>query len=184
MPNELEACAITGAGSVEEAVARLAAQVRCAVVVTRGAEGAVYAANGAGGAPNGAGGAPLVAVAPTVAVVDTCGAGDAFKAGFLARHVAGAPPASCLAYGTLTGAMSVGRRGGASDPPTPAQVLAFAAATGCYVAARTASGLRGPQIASAAVCSVLNARLSATRSARAHRFYRLPGLCAKLPGLL
>ncbi len=60
----------------------------------------------------------------------------------------------------------------------------FAAATGCYVAARTASGLRGPQIASAAVCSVLNARLSATRSARAHRFYRLPGLCAKLPGLL
>jgi sugar/nucleoside kinase (ribokinase family) len=47
-----------------------------------------------------------------VDVIDTVGAGDTFDAGFLHQWVRKAPLETCLAYGNLTGGLSVTRAGG------------------------------------------------------------------------
>lgn len=49
---------------------------------------------------------------PSVRVVDTTGAGDAFNGGFLDRWLAGAPLESCLAEGNACGAAAVQAPGG------------------------------------------------------------------------
>ena len=84
-------------------------------------------------------------------VVDPVGAGDAFNAGFLASYVASLPLEAgsssalndaafvrALGQGCLTGALCVTRRGACGNPPTPAELNSFAAATG-YQAARSSS---------------------------------------------
>jgi len=146
LPNEAEAVAISAASSLDEALSRLAQQVsaRGAVVVTRGRDGAVCARRGE---PR------LSGASPVMTVVDTCGAGDSFKAGFLSRLVAGAPMADALAYGALTGALSVTRRGASVEPPTPQQVLAFAEAHQLHVRAAADALAASPPAASPPVTS-------------------------------
>ncbi|MBB4962154.1 adenosine kinase [Micromonospora polyrhachis] len=47
---------------------------------------------------------PFTAVRPVAPVIDSNGAGDAFVAGFLCGHLAGAPVETCLRYGAIAGA--------------------------------------------------------------------------------
>ncbi len=99
--NTHEAIKTARAGSLEQAVATLAAAVPT-VVVKRGAEGAV-ARQGA---------KEFRSLPPAVEFVDAVGAGDSFDAGFLHLFVQGAPIETCLAYGNLAGAFSTTRPGG------------------------------------------------------------------------
>src|SRR5690606_33767709 len=72
-------------------------------VVTRGAEG-VYAFARTG-EECWVGGMP-------VKVVDTCGAGDAFTAGFVSRYLEEAGLEECCVYGNALGAAVAGTAGG------------------------------------------------------------------------
>jgi ribokinase len=103
MPNADEARLLTGCADVGDA-ARALADAHPVVVVSLGAEGALWAA----------GGELLHAPAHPAAVVDTTGAGDAFTAGVLSEWVAAAgrpDPASALAAGLARAATVVGRAG-------------------------------------------------------------------------
>ncbi|MDQ0982822.1 carbohydrate kinase family protein [Streptomyces sp. V2I9] len=110
-PNESEALRVTGAGTVEEALALLCELVPT-VVIKRGPAGAVAAANGR----------RAVQGSPAVPVVDTTGAGDCFNVGFVHRWIDGSPLADCLAAGVACGAAAVtgpgsGNALGASELP-------------------------------------------------------------------
>lgn len=98
---EQEVRHIAGADDLEEAIRRVTDRVPT-VVVKRGPRGASAYFKGkrmdAGSLP--------------VKVVDTVGAGDTFDAGFLHQWVRKAPLEQCVAYGNLTGALSVTRSGG------------------------------------------------------------------------
>jgi fructoselysine 6-kinase len=78
-----------------EAAADLVARGAGCAVVTRGALGALAATHEA---------IEEVAAVPIAGVVDTCGAGDAFIAAFLAERLAGASLEACLAAGANAGA--------------------------------------------------------------------------------
>jgi sugar/nucleoside kinase (ribokinase family) len=54
---------------------------------------------------------------PTVQVVDTTGAGDAFNGGFLAALLKGRAPVQCLRAGNRTGALSTRQPGGINGLP-------------------------------------------------------------------
>jgi sugar/nucleoside kinase (ribokinase family) len=109
-PNREEALHLTGAPSVEVALARLAELVPLAVIKL-GAEGAI-ARRGA-----------EVAYAPgiQVAVVDTTGAGDCFNAGFLYGYLRGMPLEECLRRGNICGGLAATMRG-CGATPTAAQI--------------------------------------------------------------
>jgi argininosuccinate lyase len=83
LPNEAEACALTGlpAGAAADAARALQADCGGWVVVKLGARGCLAA---------GPGGSKLAASAPAVAAVDTTGAGDAFNAGLVHALAEGA----------------------------------------------------------------------------------------------
>jgi sugar/nucleoside kinase (ribokinase family) len=101
LPNESEACRMTGTSSVEEAAERLGAIVPI-VVVKCGARGALVRYDGA-----------THRVAPVaVEAVDTIGAGDSFNAGFLHAWLQGLSPEIAARAGNLTGAFSTQRSGG------------------------------------------------------------------------
>jgi sugar/nucleoside kinase (ribokinase family) len=102
LPNEDEAMALTGAETVDAALAFLTARIPV-VAVKLGAKGAVAQA----------GKNVSRTAAPAVPVVDTTGAGDAFDASFLDRWLAKAPLDSCLAWGVACGSLSVQQPGGA-----------------------------------------------------------------------
>jgi sugar/nucleoside kinase (ribokinase family) len=80
LPNEAEACGLTGAGSVAEAGHELQRRSGGWVVVKLGADGAMAF---------GPGGDRLTCPAPAVDPTDTTGAGDAFNAGLLAALASG-----------------------------------------------------------------------------------------------
>lgn len=101
LPNEREACRMTGCTGVEQAVDTLASQVPL-VVVKCGAAGALVAQ---GADRTRVPGAP---VTPT----DTIGAGDSFNAGFLTAYLRGHDPVTCAAAGNVCGALSALRSGG------------------------------------------------------------------------
>lgn len=63
-----------------------------------------------------------------VELVDTTGAGDVFNAGFLAAHVRGMPPETCLHWGTIAGGLSVTGYGGCTSAPTLTQLQAYLSA--------------------------------------------------------
>ncbi|HYI20160.1 MAG TPA: carbohydrate kinase family protein [Solirubrobacteraceae bacterium] len=101
LPNRAEAAVLAGTDDPEAAARTLAARGR-EVVVTLGAEGALWTDGEA------------VVRAPAVAAgatADTTGAGDAFAAGLLAARLGGAAPAEALAAGCALAAGAVARNG-------------------------------------------------------------------------
>lgn len=101
LPNQREACLITGTNRVEDALEELAKRVST-VVVKLGADGAVVRS----GAHQGK------AIGEKVEVIDTVGAGDTFDAGFLHKYVQGASLDECLRFGNRTAAYSTTQAGG------------------------------------------------------------------------
>lgn len=101
LPNETEACAISGLSDGKLAAADLSRQARI-VVVKRGAHGATIST----------GGMLFSTKAVKVKVVDTTGAGDSFNAGFLSAYLKGQPLKACAAAGVEAGARAVTMAGG------------------------------------------------------------------------
>jgi sugar/nucleoside kinase (ribokinase family) len=102
LPNEREACRISGTDNIDSAIEKLSRLVPL-VVVKRGAEGATARR-----------GKETVA-APAIRlekVVDAVGAGDSFDAGFIHEFVRGSSLLDCLHAGNLAGALSTTRPGG------------------------------------------------------------------------
>jgi len=102
LPNVEEARMLSGESDAERAARALAARFG-EVVVTRGAEGALWT--------DGRESVRCDAVA-VEAVVDSTGAGDAFAAGLLAARMQGAAPDEALWAGAQLAARAVTRAGG------------------------------------------------------------------------
>jgi 5-dehydro-2-deoxygluconokinase len=120
---EDEIRAATGLDTAEQAVARLLAGVRQAVVFKRGAEGAsVHTKDGS------------VYHAPPfkVEVLNVLGAGDAFASGFIYGHLQGWGWQKAARMGNATGAIVVTRQGCANDMPTLAEALALIESQGGF----------------------------------------------------
>ncbi|HXY24626.1 MAG TPA: carbohydrate kinase family protein [Candidatus Acidoferrum sp.] len=101
LPNENEACKLTGAADSRQAAEILAKKVPL-VVVKRGPQGA-FARRGE---------EKFEGFPPPVTPVDVVGAGDSFDAGFIHQFIRGASAADCLKFGNVVGALSVTRAGG------------------------------------------------------------------------
>jgi sugar/nucleoside kinase (ribokinase family) len=101
LPNEVEALAITGAKTVDAALAWLGSRVPLVAIKCGGA--GAWAARGA---------EKIFVPGFSVAAVDTTGAGDAFDAGFLDGWLAGSDLAMCVRRGNACGALTVARAGG------------------------------------------------------------------------
>jgi len=113
--NEHEALALSGAGTVDEAIEILAAQCRV-VAVTRGSHGSVVVD----------GNRPVAVPAhPVDAVIDTTGAGDLYAAGFLFGLTRGRGPVDCARLGSLAASEVISHLG--PRPETSLQELAEAA---------------------------------------------------------
>ncbi len=100
--NAEEAAALSGSAVLDEQFARLT-RTYDRVVIKLGAAGAVVG-DAAGGR--------LDLPAPTVDVIDTTGAGDAFAAGFLSAELRGEPLEASLRAGIAAGAKAVTQIGG------------------------------------------------------------------------
>lgn len=117
-PNESEAEALTGlpVTSVDQAktaAAALLAKGVGAVVITLGAQGALYHDG------------QTTLHTPVIAagkVVDTTGAGDAFNGGFAVALAEGMPIEAALRFASATAGISVTRPGTAGSMPTRAEV--------------------------------------------------------------
>lgn len=72
--------------------------------------------------------APAHVAGHRVEVVDTCGSGDAFSAGFLHQYLVGAPLLQCLEFGNALGAM-VAEQSGATQPINQARLEVLLKAT-------------------------------------------------------
>jgi sugar/nucleoside kinase (ribokinase family) len=116
LPNDAEALALTGADSIDAAMAALV-EAGVTPVVKRGRHGATARR-----------GAEILAVrgAP-LEPVDTVGAGDSFDAGFLAGLLNDGGLEHALALGCACGALSTRAAGGTSAQPTWEQATAYAA---------------------------------------------------------
>jgi len=101
LPNEHEACKVTGAGDVDSALDELSRLVPI-VVVKCGGQG-VLAKRG---------NERFYAASLSVQPVDTIGAGDTFNAGFLHKFIHGSDLQDCLQYGNVTAGLSTTRAGG------------------------------------------------------------------------
>lgn len=112
-PNETEALRLTGASSVDSALAALA-RITSAIVIKRGANGVTATIDGM----------RYDEMAPAVEVVDTVGAGDAFAAGYLAGALWELPDADRLRTAVACGTLST-TGAGSSLNPTTAELNAF-----------------------------------------------------------
>lgn len=104
--NEQEAIMYSGARSLPQAVRLWRRQSRAAIVKL-GARGSRWIGTEF----------ELEEAAPTVRVVDTTGAGDAFNGGFLAARLQGRSPRECLRLGNRLGAQSTRAPGGLNGLP-------------------------------------------------------------------
>jgi sugar/nucleoside kinase (ribokinase family) len=102
LPNEQEACKLTGARDVESALESLS-RIVSIVVIKCGAQG-VVARHGS---------SRFGVTALPVQPVDTVGAGDSFNAGFLHKFIRGSAVQDCLEYGVACAGLSTTRTGGA-----------------------------------------------------------------------
>jgi len=101
LPNEDEACRITGKTDAASAIEVLAKRVPV-VAIKCGKQGSMVQVG------NQFWNVPTERVTP----VDTIGAGDSFDAGFLAAYLRGEKPEACAAFGNRTAALSTLRPGG------------------------------------------------------------------------
>jgi sugar/nucleoside kinase (ribokinase family) len=116
LPNEDEACRITGETDAENAIEALARRVPL-VAVKCGKRGSLVQTGRRRWL------VPAVRVTP----VDTIGAGDSFNAGFLAAYIRGEAPDTCAAFGNRTAALSTLRPGGTESFRNPSLVRDFLA---------------------------------------------------------
>jgi ribokinase len=114
LPNEGEATALTGKPDPRAAALALVALTHSPVIVTIGAGGALLV--GADG-PRSVEHVP----APSVAVVDTTGAGDAFAGALAAQLASGSPLAEAVQVAVRAASLSVGVAGARGGRPTPAR---------------------------------------------------------------
>jgi sugar/nucleoside kinase (ribokinase family) len=112
LPNETEACKISGESQLEGALDNLSRRVKV-VAVKLGEQGA-EARRGCQ--------AVRVPVYPA-RVVDTVGAGDSFDAGFLFGWLAGWELERCLRLGSACGSLSTRAAGGTAAQPTLAEAM-------------------------------------------------------------
>jgi sugar/nucleoside kinase (ribokinase family) len=112
-PNESEALRLTGADSVDAALATLGA-LGPAILVKRGANGVAASI----------GGRRHDEAAPAVRVVDTVGAGDAFAAGYIAGALWDQPETDRLRTAVACGTLSTTGPGSSANP-TAGEVKAF-----------------------------------------------------------
>jgi sugar/nucleoside kinase (ribokinase family) len=101
LPNDREACKLTGTNNVHDALESLSRLVPI-VVIKCGPKG-VIAKRGKSQFQ-----APSLSVQP----VDTVGAGDSFNAGFLHKFILRSNLEECLEYGNVVAALSTTRAGG------------------------------------------------------------------------
>lgn len=101
LPNDDEACRISGKADAESAIEALAKRVPL-VAVKCGKRGSLVQA----------GSQRWHVPAEVVTPIDTIGAGDSFNAGFLAAYLRGEAPNVCAAFGNRTAALSTQRPGG------------------------------------------------------------------------
>lgn len=101
LPNQDEACALTGQSEPIAALERLKCHFPL-VALKRGGDGAMIGVEGQ----------TLHLASPPVEVVDTTGAGDAFNAGLLHAWLGGADAEGCLATAIASGTRSVQASGG------------------------------------------------------------------------
>lgn len=103
LPNEEEARALTGLADPEQSARKLA-EFFPVVAVKAGAKGAYLVIDGD----------VHFKTAPTVAVIDTTGAGDAFDAGLIDAWLNRLDASSCLEAGIQLGSLAVQAAGGAA----------------------------------------------------------------------
>jgi sugar/nucleoside kinase (ribokinase family) len=118
LPNEDEACRISGKPDAESAIETLAKRIPL-VAVKCGKRGALVQKATQRWL------VPAVPVTP----LDTIGAGDSFDAGFLAAYLRGETPDACAAFGNRIAALSTQRPGGTEsfrDPELMKEILARA----------------------------------------------------------
>lgn len=117
LPNDDEACRITGKSDPEAALDVLAARIPL-VVIKCGKQGSLVQK----------GNQRWLVPAQPVTTVDTIGAGDTFNAGFLSAWLRGESPEACAALGNRAAALSTQRPGGTEafrDPELLAQFCAY-----------------------------------------------------------
>jgi sugar/nucleoside kinase (ribokinase family) len=114
LPNEDEACRISGKPDPESAIEALAKRVPL-VAVKCGKRGALVQASNL----------RWLLPAASVAPIDTVGAGDSFDAGFLAAYLRGEAPDACAAFGNRAAALSTLRPGGTESFRDPGLVREF-----------------------------------------------------------
>ena len=119
LPNDDEACRITGKPDAEGALAALAKRVPI-VAIKCGKRGALVAG----------GDRKWSIPGQPITPVDTIGAGDSFNAGFLAAYLRGETPDACAAFGNRTAALSTQRHGGTESFRDPELVRDLLAAKG------------------------------------------------------
>jgi sugar/nucleoside kinase (ribokinase family) len=119
LPNDDEACRISGKADAESAIEALAKRVPI-VAVKCGKQGSLVQA----------GGHRWSLPAQLVTPVDTIGAGDSFNAGFLTAFLRGGAPDACAAFGNRTAALSTLRAGGTESFRDPVLVRDFLAQAG------------------------------------------------------
>ena len=122
--NETEAADLLGrpvtpAGGSEAAI-ELTRLGPAGVVITLGAAGAVFAANGT----------TTELPAPTVTVVDTTGAGDAFCGALAARLAAGTDPLAAARAGVVAGSLATTRAGAQPSMPNRDEIEQVSAEPG------------------------------------------------------
>ena len=116
-PNALEFGHLSGTADIEQGVKRLLDLGVGAVVVKRGANGAVH----------GDAGGLAVHRGFTTHSVDTTGAGDSFNAGYLTAMLRGASIPDRLMFANACGALTVGAIGGTNGFMTSDEVRTFIA---------------------------------------------------------
>lgn len=119
LPNDDEACRITGRSDAESALAALAQRIPI-VAIKCGKRGALVQM----------GDKKWEVPGQRVTPVDTIGAGDSFNTGFLAAYLRGEAPDACAAFGNRTAALSTLRPGGTEAFRDPQLVRDLLAAKG------------------------------------------------------
>ncbi|MET7859037.1 ribokinase [Streptomyces sp. NPDC005318] len=112
IPNEHEACALSG-NSEPHAAAEILLRKVPEVVITLGGKGCLYAARG---------GEPVHVPAPEVTAVDTTGAGDTFVGTLAVALGEGRPMAEALAWASSAAALCVQKPGASTSMPYRAEI--------------------------------------------------------------